>query len=140
MPISCAACACACVANLPRPRSSRREAWSAEILEKSEFDVFEMAYQAWYREVPDVDRLERIFADYMFDESMPFWVRQFTRSTLEEHDGWRWHEQMPVHEYVRMCLCAASKTVLSTVGLALSLFLPGVVFPGIDADYAALPA
>jgi len=38
--------------------------WSADILEKSEFDVFEMAYQVWYRETPDVNHLERIFADY----------------------------------------------------------------------------
>ena len=53
--------------------------WSAEILGKSEFEVFETAYQAWYREAPDTNRLERIFADYMFDEVVPFWVRQFTR-------------------------------------------------------------
>jgi hypothetical protein len=30
--------------------------------------------------------------------------------------------------------------MLSSVGLALSLFLPHVVFPWIDADDAALPA
>ena len=114
--------------------------WSAEILEKSEFELFEAAYQAWYRETPEVARLERIFADYMFDEVVPFWVRQFTRSTLEAHDGWRRDEEMPVHEYVGACLHALSATMGSTVGLALSLFLPHVVFPWIDADYAALPA
>jgi hypothetical protein len=67
-------------------------------------------------------------------------VRQFTRSTLETHDDWRRDEEMPVHEYVGACLRAVSTTMGSTVGLALSLFLPHVVFPWIDADYAALPA
>jgi hypothetical protein len=47
---------------------------------------------------------------------------------------------MPVYEYVGACLRAASATMVSSVGLALSLFPPHVVFPWIDADYAALPA
>jgi len=114
--------------------------WSAEILEISEFELFDTAYQAWYRETAQVARPERIFADYMFDEVVPFWVRHFTRTTLETHDGWRWDEEIPVHVYVGACLCAASATMVSTVGLALSLFLPHLVFPWIDADYAALPA
>ena len=90
--------------------------------------------------MPDVTRLERIFADYMFDEVVPFWVRQFTRATLDAHDDWRRDEEMPVHEYVGACLRAASTKIVSTAALALSLFLPHVVFPWIDADYAALPA
>ncbi len=114
--------------------------WSAEILEKSEFEVFELAYQAWYQEEPEVIRLERIFAGYMFDEAVPFWVRQFARTTLEAHDDWLRDEEMEVHEYLRACLRAASTTILSTVGLALSLFLPYVIFPWVGADYAALPA
>jgi hypothetical protein len=63
-----------------------------------------------------------------------------TRSTLEAHQDWRRDEEMPVYEYVGACLRAASATMVSSVGLALSLFLPHVVFPWIDADYAALPA
>ena len=114
--------------------------WSAEILETSEFEVFEAAYQAWYRETPDITRLERIFAGYMFDEVVPFWVRQFTRTILEAHDDWRRGEEMKVHEYLVACLRAASTTIISTAGLALSLFLPRVVRPWIDADYAVLPA
>jgi hypothetical protein len=114
--------------------------WSAEILQKTEFELFETAYRAWYREEPDGSRLERIFADYMFDEVVPFWVRQFARTTLDEHDGWRNAEEMTVGEYLGVCLRTASTTILSTTGLALSLFLPGVVFPWIDPDYAAFPA
>ena len=45
--------------------------WSAEILQKTEFELFETAYRSWYREEPEVDRLERIFASYMFDEVVP---------------------------------------------------------------------
>lgn len=114
--------------------------WSAEILEKSEFEVFELAYQAWYRGTPDTIRLERIFAEYMFDGVVPFWVRQFTRTTLEAHDDWGWDEEMEVHQYLGACLRAASVSLYSTARLALSLFLPQVVFPWIDADFAAFPA
>ncbi len=71
---------------------------------------------------------------------VPFWVRQFTRTTLEAHDDWRRDEEMPVHEYVGACLRAASTTIVSTAVLALSLFLPYVIFPWIGADSAALPA
>jgi hypothetical protein len=114
--------------------------WSAEILEKSEFEVFELAYQAWYRSTPDTTRLELIFAEYMFDGVVPFWVRQFTRTTLEPHHDWQRDEEMQVHQYLGACLRAAAATLLSTAGLAMSLFLPQVVFPWVDADFAALPA
>ena len=114
--------------------------WSADLLEKSEFEVFQMAYQAWYREAPDTVRLERIFAEYMFDGVTPFWVRQFTRTILEEQDHWFQDEAMGVHEYVGACLHAASTTIYSTAALALSLFLPQLIFPWIDAEHAALPA
>lgn len=114
--------------------------WSAEALEKSEFEVFELAYQAWYRETPDVNRLERIFAEYMFDEIVPFWVRQFTRETLQANDAWLREEEMEVHVYLGICVRAAAVTIVSTTGLALSLFFPQVIFPWIEADFAALPA
>ncbi len=114
--------------------------WSAEILQKTEFELFETAYRSWYREEPEVDRLERIFASYMFDEVVPFWVRQFARTTLDENDGWRAGEDMAVSEYLCICLRGASTTILSTAVLALSLFLPHVIFPWIDADYAAFLA
>ena len=110
--------------------------WCAEILQTSEFEVFEMAYRAWYREQPEVARLERVFADYMFDEVVPFWVRQFTRTILDENDGWRSTEEESVGEF----LSAWMRTAICTAGLALSLFLPHVVFPWIDTDYAAFPA
>ena len=114
--------------------------WSADILGKSEFEVFEAAYQAWYREVPDTNRLERIFADYMFDETVPFWVRQFTRDILDSHDGWQRDDELTVREYLGICLRAASTAIGDTAGLALSLFLPQVVFGCFDTDFAAFPA
>lgn len=114
--------------------------WSAEVLEKSEFEVFELAYQAWYRESPEVARLERIFADYMFDEVVPFWVRQFTRDTLEKSDAWRRDEETEVLVYLGIRLRAASTTIVCTAGLALSLFFPQMIFPWIEADFTALSA
>lgn len=114
--------------------------WSAEILEKSEFEVFELAYQAWYRRSPDTTHLEHVFAEYMFDGIVPFWVRQFARTTLDSHDYWRQYEDVEVLEYLATCLRATATTLATTVSLAMSLFLPHVVFPWVDADFAALPA
>lgn len=110
--------------------------WCAEILQKSEFEVFEMAYRAWYREEPELAHLERQFAAYMFDEVVPFWVRQFTRTTLDANDGWRDRDAESVGEYLGAWLHAARDTGL----LALGLFLPHVIFPWVDADYSAFPA
>ena len=114
--------------------------WTADILEKSEFEVFEDAYQAWYREVPDTNRLERFFADYMFDEVVPFWVRQFTRETLDRHDGWQRDEELTVAQFLSIYLRASATTIRATAALAASLFLPHVVFGWIEADFAAFPA
>lgn len=114
--------------------------WSAEILEKSEFAVFEQAYRAWYRVSPDTAHLERIFAEYMFDGVVPFWVRQFTRTTLESHGNWGRDVEVDVGAYLLERLRAASGMLGSTVVLALSLFFPHVIFPWVDVDFAALPA
>lgn len=114
--------------------------WCADILEKTEFEVFEMAYEAWFRESPDTVRLERAFAIYMFDGVAPFWVRQFTRSTLDACDGWGRDDETEVVAYVVRCIRAAATAAVATFGLALSLFLPRVAFPSIDTELQALPA
>lgn len=114
--------------------------WSADILEKTEFEVFEMAYRAWYREPPETVYLERVFAGYMFNGIAPFWVRQFTRSTMDACDGWRHEQEMNVPQYVVLCAGAVVTATLVTGGLALSLFLPEVAFSCADAGLEALPA
>ena len=114
--------------------------WSADMLEKTEFEVFEMAYQAWYRETPDTAQMERVFADYMFNGVAPFWVRQFTRSTVEACGGWRREDETEVWPYVVRCTCAAVTATLITCGLAVSLFFPEVAFLGAQIEPEALPA
>ena len=114
--------------------------WSADILEKTEFEVFEMAYEAWFREPADPARLERAFAVYMFDGVAPFWVRQFTRSTLNACDGWCREDETKVWEYVVGRTRAATSASVATFELAVSLFLPEVAFPCVDAEPQALPA
>ncbi len=60
----------------------------AGLLDVSEYAVFEMAYERWYGETADPQRLDRLFALYMFDSSVPVWVRHFTREVLsKERDG-----------------------------------------------------
>ena len=62
-------------------------ALTARQLGITEFQVFETAYRSWYNEPATVSFLERHFVRYMFEGVRPFWVRQFTRSTLR-----RWAE------------------------------------------------
>lgn len=58
---------------------------TAALLEISEFEVFDVAYRAWYDEAAPEAVLERHFVPYMFEGTAPFWVHQFTRETLRAH-------------------------------------------------------
>ena len=119
---------------------ARMVMWCADMLEKSEFEVFEMAYQAWYRETPDTTRLERIFVAYMFSGVAPFWVRQFTRSTARALGDAPLDDDTEVWAYVVRCSRAAASTIAVTFALAVRLFLPRMAFPDLDAEPRALPA
>ncbi|UCD36081.1 MAG: hypothetical protein JSU90_04425 [Nitrospiraceae bacterium] len=55
---------------------------SPQLLGLSEFAFFQLAHSQWFgRELPE-RAMERIFADYPFKNSIPFWVRHLGRSVL----------------------------------------------------------
>jgi hypothetical protein len=54
-----------------------------ESLDVSEFEVFRMAYSAWYGEKPGIERLENHFDDYLADGVLPFYVRHYCRQYIE---------------------------------------------------------
>ena len=52
----------------------------------SEFQVFCNAWQAWYDEKPSEDRIEPFFVDFLGQDAVPFWVRNYVRIILNRKD------------------------------------------------------
>lgn len=57
---------------------------AAAALDIREFDVFLLAYRRRFDREPLADRIEDIFATYMFSQKAPVYVRQFAREALEQ--------------------------------------------------------
>ncbi len=55
------------------------------LLEIREFDFFHLAYQWWFDQSPNDRILERYFVRYMFNQIVPYWVRNYCRMLLELH-------------------------------------------------------
>ena len=51
-----------------------------------EFQLFQLAYEAWYGNAPNADLLEPMFFDYLMHNEIPFWARNFARRTIESDD------------------------------------------------------
>ncbi|MDH3474938.1 MAG: hypothetical protein OEM59_14745 [Rhodospirillales bacterium] len=59
-------------------------AWALKI---GEFDLFRLAHRRWYGAEADEKDLEARFARYMFQQSVPPWVRQFCREVLSRRQA-----------------------------------------------------
>jgi len=55
-------------------------------LEVTEYRLFELAYTRWFGESPTGDKIENFFVAYMFQQVVPFWVRQYCRDVLEKDE------------------------------------------------------
>lgn len=55
-------------------------------LEVSEFQVFCDAWQAWYDEKPPEKRIESYFVDFLGQDAVPFWVRNYVRIIINRKD------------------------------------------------------
>ena len=51
-------------------------------LDTTEFKLFELAYIDWYGKACNGQYMEHYFVSYMFESSVPFWVRAFCRKVL----------------------------------------------------------
>ena len=49
------------------------------LLDVTEWDFFNLAYNRWYGEPVEADAMEPIFAAYMFKHVVPVWARHFAR-------------------------------------------------------------
>ncbi len=52
----------------------------------SEFQVFCDAWQAWYDEKPSEKRIEPYFVNFLGQDAVPFWVRNYVRLILNRKD------------------------------------------------------
>ena len=51
-----------------------------------EFQIFCDAWQAWYDEKPSEKRIEPYFVDFLGQDAVPFWVRNYVRLILNRKD------------------------------------------------------
>jgi hypothetical protein len=52
----------------------------------SEFQIFSDAWQAWYNKKPSEKRIEPYFVDFLGQDVIPFWVRNYVRFILNRKD------------------------------------------------------
>lgn len=57
---------------------------AANYLEVSEFAVFMDAYASWYGKRAREKQMEKVFARYLQENRVPFWVRNYARSRVPE--------------------------------------------------------
>ena len=56
----------------------------AQLLEVSEMQVFERAYNDWHHQRASDEILERCLTDYMYQGRVPVWAQSFARRTLTD--------------------------------------------------------
>ena len=59
---------------------------ASALLGVSEFQVFFDACQAWYNNTPSEKRIEVYFIDFLEQDAVPFWVRNYVRFILNRKD------------------------------------------------------
>jgi hypothetical protein len=57
---------------------------AANNLEVSEFKIFEDSYTAWYGKEATDNQIKNLFIQYLTENKVPFWVRNYARSNSVE--------------------------------------------------------
>ena len=57
---------------------------AANYFEVSEFVIFKDAYTAWYGKKAPEKMVEKVFVEYLVENKVPFWVRNYARSRVAE--------------------------------------------------------
>lgn len=55
---------------------------AANFLETSEFNIFRNAFNAWYGSDASEKQLEQVFIQYLQENRVPFWVRNYARDAV----------------------------------------------------------
>lgn len=69
-----------------KPTDIQQVHTAAAWLGVSEFQVFCDAWQAWYDEKPSEKRIEPYFVNFLNEDAVPFWVRNYVRIILNRKD------------------------------------------------------
>jgi hypothetical protein len=57
---------------------------ASNYLEVSEFAIFSDAYTEWYGKEASEKQVEKVFVQYLLENRVPFWVRNYARSRVQE--------------------------------------------------------
>ena len=57
---------------------------AANNLEVSEFRIFKEAFAAWYGKEAADKQIKPVFVQYLVEDTVPFWVRNYARSKAPE--------------------------------------------------------
>jgi len=57
---------------------------AANYLEVSEFVIFSDAYTSWYGKEASEKQVEKVFVQYLQENKVPFWVRNYARNRVAE--------------------------------------------------------
>ncbi len=68
------------------PTDTQRVYIASAWLGISEFQIFSDAWQAWYNEKPSEKRIESYFINFLGQDAIPFWVRNYVRFILNRKD------------------------------------------------------
>jgi len=60
---------------------------AAEALGISEYDFFRLAFRRWSGHEPEQKKLEETYVSYMFHQTIPHWVRHFTRDVKSQAES-----------------------------------------------------
>lgn len=101
---------------------------AAEALGLTEYDFFRFAYKCWTGCEPDARMLENVFVTYMFQQTVPHWVRHLAREVNSrategrlnavELEVMKYRKRQPLPRHGRLCLGAmAAAMVLYTFAL-----------------------
>ena len=58
---------------------------AANYLEKSEYEIFRDAYTAWYGREVSEKQAGKIFVQYLLENKVPFWVRNYARARIPDN-------------------------------------------------------
>lgn len=73
---------------------------AANLLQVGEFQLLQLAFYDWHkRDMPDAV-INRLFADYMLRNQVPFWARQYARKIIAQDASGELKDQEPYyHRY-----------------------------------------
>jgi hypothetical protein len=72
--------------NKNKPTDTQKVYKASAWLGVSEFQIFCNAWQEWYNEKPSEKRIEPYFVNFLGEDVVPFWVRNYVRIILNRQD------------------------------------------------------